>query len=101
MSLSGTILDSLHVKYIPELKIGVPNLKEQKKIGNILRSLDDKIKLNDSITSALEKLQETLFKRWFIDFEFPDDGGNPYKSNNGEMKKHSLEKYQKIGVSGI
>jgi len=65
----------------------VPNLKEQKKIGNILRSLDDKIKLNDSITSALEKLQETLFKRWFIDFEFPDDGGNPYKSNNGEMKK--------------
>ncbi len=54
-------------------------------IASILSSLDDKIELNRQINANLEKMASALFKRWFVDFEFPDKNGKPYKSSGGKM----------------
>ncbi|MGO1760072.1 MAG: restriction endonuclease subunit S, partial [Mammaliicoccus vitulinus] len=58
---------------------------KQKAISSILKFLDKKLELNKKIIANLEELSQTLFKRWFVDFEFPDENGNPYKSSGGEM----------------
>lgn len=62
-----------------------PPVSEQTRIGNLLGSLDDKIELLREQNETLEVLAQTLFKRWFIDFNFPDKNGNPYKDSGGKM----------------
>ncbi|MGL5124945.1 MAG: restriction endonuclease subunit S, partial [Fusobacteriaceae bacterium] len=57
----------------------------QQKIASILSSLDDKIELNNEMNKTLEEMAQTLFKRWFIDFEFPNEDGEPYRSSGGKM----------------
>ncbi|MCD5098425.1 restriction endonuclease subunit S [Enterococcus faecium] len=68
----------------------VPEKKYQIKISEFLQQLDSKIELNNQIISNLEELASTLFKRWFVDFEFPDENGNPYKSSGGKMVDSEL-----------
>jgi len=63
----------------------LPLLSEQKAIVAVLSSLDDKIELLREQNETLEALAQTLFKRWFIDFNFPDKNGNPYKDSGGTM----------------
>jgi type I restriction enzyme S subunit len=70
--------------------VSIPNLCTQGAIAEILSSLDDKIELNNKINQELETLAQTLFKRWFIDFEFPNENGEPYKSSGGEMVDSEL-----------
>jgi type I restriction enzyme S subunit len=70
---------------VESIKISLPNRVKQNQITEILSSLDDKIELNNKINQELENLAQTLFKRWFIDFEFPNENGEPYKSSGGEM----------------
>ena len=65
--------------------VSLPSLNEQRKIAEILSSLDDKIELNRKINDNLEKIASALFKRWFVDFEFPDKDGKPYKFNRGKI----------------
>lgn len=72
------------------LKIKLPEFKTQTDIAEILSSLDDKIELNNKINQELETLAQTLFKQWFIDFEFPNENGEPYKSCGGEMVESEL-----------
>ena len=70
-----------------------PSLLEQQQIASILSSLDDKIELNRRINKTLEEIGKALFKRWFVDFEFPfdfaqgkpNDDGKPYKSSGAEI----------------
>lgn len=75
---------------IKNLPIDFPPNNEQIKIAEILSSLDDKIELNRRINDNLEAVASALFKRWFIDFEFPDKNGQPYKNNNGKMLTSEL-----------
>lgn len=75
---------------IEMITLPLPNLNIQNRIASILNSLDAKIELNNQIISTLEKLASTLFKRWFVDFEFPDKNGNPYKSSGGKMVDSEL-----------
>ncbi|PTK38382.1 restriction endonuclease subunit S [Staphylococcus hominis] len=70
---------------ILEYECEIPTIEYQRKISIILKKLDDKIEINKKIIANLEELSQTLFKRWFVDFEFPDENGNPYKSSGGEM----------------
>lgn len=79
-------------RQIKGLEIDLPPLIVQKKIAIILNSLDSKIELNNQIISNLEELASTLFKRWFVEFEFPDENGNPYKSSGGKMVDSELGK---------
>lgn len=66
-------------------QVSLPSILEQKKILKLLDSIDSKIELNNQIIDTLEEIASTLFKRWFVDFEFPDENGNPYKSSGGKM----------------
>ena len=72
------------------IEIDLPPLEEQEKIANILSSLDDKIELNNEMNKTLEEMAQSLFKRWFVDFEFPNEDGEPYKSSGGEMVDSEL-----------
>ena len=65
-------------------------ISEQQQIASILTSLDDKIELNRKINKTLEEIGKALFKRWFVDFEFPNDDGKPYKSSGGKMVDSEL-----------
>jgi len=83
--IEGSVVPHLYQRDIVELKIPLPPLPEQQSIAKILSDLDLKIELNRKMNSTLEEIGKTLFKRWFIDFEFPNEKGEPYKSSGGEM----------------
>jgi len=63
----------------------LPPLPDQLAIVHILGPLDDKIELNQQMNKTLEAIGQAAFKHWFIDFEFPNEEGEPYKSSGGEM----------------
>jgi type I restriction enzyme S subunit len=72
-------------------KFSLPkSTEEQQQIASILSSLDDKIELNRRMNKTLEEIGKALFKRWFVDFEFPNENGEPYKSSGGEMVESEL-----------
>ena len=75
---------------IKNIDIKLPSLEEQEKIVNILSCLDDKIELNNEMNKTLEEMAQSIFKRWFVDFEFPNEDGEPYKSSGGEMVESEL-----------
>lgn len=75
---------------LKSIDINLPPLEEQKAIANILSSLDEKIELNNQMNKTLEEMAQALFKRWFVDFEFPNENGEPYKSSGGEMVDSEL-----------
>lgn len=86
----GTKMPRGDKEHIMNYEFKLPSLKEQKRIADILTALDDKIELNNQMNQTLEEIASLLYKRWFVDFEFPDDKGNPYKSSGGEMVDSEL-----------
>lgn len=87
---NGAAQQNLSVGVIGDYEINLPSLEEQVKIANILSSLDDKIELNNEMNKTLEEMAQSIFKRWFVDFEFPSGDGKPYKSSGGEMVDSEL-----------
>lgn len=75
---------------IENIELELPSLENQDKIVNILSSLDDKIELNNEMNKTLEEMAQSIFKRWVVDFEFPNEDGQPYKSSGGEMVESEL-----------
>ena len=75
---------------IKNTKIMLPPLQEQKAIAHILSTLDDKIEVNNQINKTLENMAQEIFKQWFVDFEFPNEDGESYKSSGGEMVESEL-----------
>ncbi|MEB3282120.1 MAG: restriction endonuclease subunit S [Lyngbya sp.] len=82
---SGSAVPSLNRNYIHPFPVTIPDYEEQKQIAAVLTSLDNKIENLRQQNQTLEQIAQTLFKHWFIDFEFPNDNGEPYKSSGGEM----------------
>ena len=70
---------------IRDCTVWIPELAEQKRIGKLLRSLDRKIELNRAINQNLEAMAKQLYDYWFVQFDFPNKDGKPYKSSGGEM----------------
>ena len=90
---SGSAVPSLNRNFIHPIEVTVPiGIDKQKSIASILSSLDDKIELNRKMNETLEKIAQAIFKHWFIDFEFPDENGKPYKSSGGKMIETELGK---------
>ncbi len=88
---TGTVFNNLKTETVKNFKVKIPVYEqEQQKITAFLESLDNKIDLNTNIISNLKELSQTLFKRWFVDFEYPDENGKPYKSNGGKMVESEL-----------
>ena len=87
---NGAAQQNLSVGVIGDYEINLPSLEEQEKIADILSSLDDKVELNNEMNKTLEEMAQSIFKRWFVDFEFPNEDGEPYKSSGGEMVDSEL-----------
>lgn len=86
----GSAQPNISGRDIESIIVDVPSLPTQTAIAEILSSLDDKIELNNKINQELEALAQALFKRWFVDFEFPNENGEPYKSSGGVMVDSEL-----------
>ena len=85
-SMTGTSgRQRVQADILKNLVFFVPEIEEQEEIVSILSSLDDKTELNNQINKNLEQIAQAIFKQWFIEFEFPDENGEPYKSSGGEM----------------
>jgi type I restriction enzyme S subunit len=83
---SGTGVPTLNRNHIHPIQVNVITDKSiQDIITEILSTIDDKIELNNKINSKLESTVRTLYDYWFVQFDFPDDSGRPYKSAGGEM----------------
>ncbi len=90
-SMTGTSgRQRVQTEVLKNSEIVIPEVNIQKKIASILSLLDEKIELNRKINQNLEEIAQTLFKRWFIDFEFPNEEGKPYKSSGGKMIESEL-----------
>lgn len=70
---------------IKDCTVWIPELAEQKRISKLLRSLDYKIELNRAINQNLEAMAKQLYNYWFVQFDFPNEEGKPYKSSGGKM----------------
>ena len=70
---------------ISNIPILLPSLEKQHKIGAILSNIDRKIELNKAINDNLEAMAKQLYDYWFVQFDFPNEEGKPYKSSGGEM----------------
>src|SRR5690606_37272247 len=82
---SGTTFGELSGSRLKSLQFAFPTVSEQRAIVKILSDLDSKIELNQQMNKTLEEIGKAIFKHWFIDFEFPNEEGKPYKSSGGEM----------------
>ncbi|CAN5187929.1 restriction endonuclease subunit S [soil metagenome] len=67
------------------LELNVPDHKTQKKIVHVIHSIDSKIETNIRINTELETMAKTLYDYWFVQFDFPDKNGKPYKTSGGKM----------------
>lgn len=73
------------INTIKNLEISLPSIDIQKKIGLILKNIDDSIRLNKKINDISEKLMDILYNRWFLQLDFPNDNGEPYLEKGGEV----------------
>jgi type I restriction enzyme S subunit len=100
---TGTSIPHISGDQIKNFTFLVPPISQQKAIAEILSNLNSKIRVNEQMNTTLESIGQAVFKRWFVDFEFPNQEGKPYKSSGGEMTEAALGKIPiswKIGGLG-
>ncbi|GGH11356.1 restriction endonuclease subunit S [Paenibacillus segetis] len=88
--VTGSTQKTISLKSIKEVEIPFPNKETQEKVGDFFFNIDSKLNANKEIIDNVEELSQTLFKHWFIDFEFPNEEGLPYKSSGGKMVESEL-----------
>ena len=92
---SGSARDNLSQAGLKELKLTLPSTKkEQENLVSILSLLDRKIELNKQINDNLEAMAKQLYDYWFVQFDFPNEEGKPYKSSGGAMVWNEKLKHQ-------
>lgn len=82
---SGTGVPSMTFDSYYNIKVNLPSIHEQRAVGQFLSVLDDKIQLNKRINDNLEAMAKQLYDYWFVQFDFPNEQGKPYKSSGGAM----------------
>ena len=89
LDLSGYITGSAQPKLTQEnlsrLEIDIPDVQCQKDVATLLSTIDAKIDNNNAIAAELEGMAKDLYDYWFVQFDFPDENGKPYKSSGGKM----------------
>ena len=68
-----------------EVELPIPNIEKQREIVREYNIIQNRIALNQQIIQKLEETAQAIYKQWFVDFEFPDENGKPYKSSGGKM----------------
>jgi len=76
---------SLSVETMERMPLFLPSLEEQKRVADLFSNIDKKIAFNRQINANLEALAKQLYDYWFVQFDFPDANGKPYKSSGGKM----------------
>jgi len=89
---TGTTFRELSKSALEKYKLKLPPLSTQQKIASVLSALDDKIELNNKINAELEQMAKTLYDYWFVQFDFPNEEGKPYKSSGGKMVYNNVLK---------
>ncbi|ELA8131999.1 restriction endonuclease subunit S [Vibrio parahaemolyticus] len=84
-TIVGATVDRIALSEMKGFPIRIPNLSEQKAACLLLSTIDKKIELNNRINSELEAMAKTLYDYWFVQFDFPDANGKPYKASGGKM----------------
>jgi len=84
--VTGSAQPKLNKENLLNIETYVHSKTDQKRIASVLSAFDDRIKLNSQINAELEEMAKTLFDYWFVQFDFPDKNGKPYKSSGGKMK---------------
>lgn len=82
---TGSALPSMTYDSYYDLDIELPEINYQIKLADYISNLDSKIANNNAISKELESMAKTIYDYWFLQFEFPDKDGKPYKSNGGKM----------------
>lgn len=85
LSASGTKVKHTSPKRIYDVKVQRPPLPVQQNIGQLLFHIDTKIEINNKINTDLESMAKVIYDYWFVQFDFPDENGKPYKSSGGKM----------------
>ena len=83
-SLGSTILH-LYQRDLENFELELPSMEHQRSISGILKAIEDKIANNNKINAELESLAKTIYDYWFLQFEFPNEEGKPYKSSGGKI----------------
>ena len=102
-----TLRASFNEEIFSYIKIQIPDYDTQVKIGDMLYKIEKKILINNQINNNLEELMKTIYQRWFIEFEFPNEEGKPYKSNDGklayneELKSKIPENWKVVNINEI
>ncbi|MFY9311455.1 MAG: restriction endonuclease subunit S [Bacteroidia bacterium] len=82
----GSVFDTINLASFDLMEIEYPqDIKDQQKITSVLSALDSKIELNNKINEELEAMAKTIYDYWFVQFDFPNAKGKPYKSSGGKM----------------
>ena len=98
---TGSTLPSMTFEAYYSLEISLPEYEKQKKIADFIFIILDKINNNNQINNNLEELMKTIYQRWFIEFEFPNEEGKPYKSNGGKLYYNDKLKHKIPGNWGV
>lgn len=85
IATNGSTIKRLYNDNIRNLIIYYPEIPIQKKIAKILGNLDAKIEVNNKINNELDSIAKTIYDYWFVQFDFPDVNGKPYKASGGKM----------------
>ena len=83
--ITGSAQPKLNKENLLNIELYVPSKEYQDKIAKVLTLLDQKIQINNQINQELEAMAKTLYDYWFVQFDFPDQNGKPYKSSGGKM----------------
>ena len=81
----GSVFNTINLATFDDIKIHLPAYNIQVEIVKLLTKIDQKIALNNQINNELEAMAKTLYDYWFVQFDFPDENGKPYKSSGGKM----------------
>ena len=85
---NGSTRGNINAKTFADCPIILPSREQQDYLVRVLSSLEDKIQINNQINQELEAMAKTLYDYWFVQFDFPDQNGKPYKSSGGKMVYH-------------
>ena len=84
-NVTGSVIKELRIGNLLNTDIIVPPMSVQEKIANCIGNIDDKLENNKAICYDLEAMAKLLYDYWFVQFDFPDENGKPYKSSGGKM----------------
>lgn len=84
-TVTGATVDRIALSEMADFPIRIPPLNEQKVVADLLESIDKKIEINNKINAELEAMAKLIYDYWFVQFDFPDSNGKPYKSSGGKM----------------